>query len=161
MTSGGLRPGAPQNNFGVSATGGNGSAKGQPIRVAPGGPYGSRTASVQQQSGAPMAAGAPSASAQVPVEPTPPTVHALTGDTGVSGHHITTGVDFGRGAGSSVLPGAPMTDTRTLENTQIVKNYLPALLDAMKSPMATDSFKRFVNSLMKETQNVPSSLPLR
>ena len=69
MPKGGFRPNAPQNQFGVSGTGGNGSAKGQPVRVAPGGLYGARTASVQQQQGAPMATSAPPSAGPKPVVP--------------------------------------------------------------------------------------------
>lgn len=155
MVSGGFRPTAPQNNFAVSATGGNGNSGKQPIRVAPGGQYGSRTASVQQQKGAPMAAAtptAPSPGAQGPVTPTPPVVHPLTGDTGVSGDPITHGAPFGRGGGPEVLPQGFQGDTRKTENSQIVQQYAPALMEAMKAPNVPDSYKRFVNSLFKDIQ---------
>ena len=72
MASGGMRPTAPQNNFGVSATGGAGNSGKQPIRVAPGGLYGQRTALVQQQQGAPMASGQPSVQNKQPITPVLP-----------------------------------------------------------------------------------------
>ncbi len=159
--SGGLRPNAPQNKFGVSGTGGNGSKDGQPLRVAPGGKYGERKASLDQQRSAPMAT-VPTQGAQQSIpEVQAPTVHPLTGDTGSSGNPITHGVDFGAGAGSEVLPPNLSGDTRPTENLQIVQQYLPALLFAMKSPNAPDSFKRFVNVLIKETQNGSSNFPTR
>lgn len=152
MPSGGLRPTAPQNNFGVSATGGAGNSGKQPLRVAPGGTYGSRTALVQQQQGAPMASAGPISGAlpQGPATPTPPVVHPLTGDTGASGNHITTGMDFGRGAGSEALPQSMQSDTRLTENQQIIRQYGPALVAALKTPNVPDSYKRFVNSLLQD-----------
>ena len=144
--SGGLRPSAPQNNFGVSATGGNGN-KGQPVKVAPGGKYGERTAAVEQQSGAPMSnAGAPTSTGAF--NPMPSPIHPLTSPEGASGDHVTTGVDFGRGAGSEALPTNLSGDPRRIENAQIIKQYLPSLLEATKLPSTPDSFKRFVNYLL-------------
>ena len=55
--SGGNRPTAPQNNTGVSATGGAGSKDGQPNRYISGGTYGEGQALMQQQQSAPMSAG--------------------------------------------------------------------------------------------------------
>lgn len=154
MVSGGFRPTAPQNNFAVSGTGGAGNSGKQPMRVAPGGKYGERTAMVQQQSGAAMASAGPISGAmpQGPITQTPPTVHALTGDTGASGDPITHGTDFGRGGGSEVLPQGFRGDTRKTENVQIVQQYAPALISAMSAPNVPDSYKRFVNSLLQDVQ---------
>lgn len=144
---GGYRPTAPQNNFGASSIGGNGSAQGapkQPMRVASGGNYGDRKAMTTQQSGAPMAA-----SPQPPQMPLPE-VHPLTGDTGASGNYPTHGSDFGRGAGSDVLPQGFQGNTPQTENTQIVQQYGPSLVAAMSAPNVPDSYKRFVNALLKD-----------
>ena len=120
MPKGGFRPNAPQNQFGVSGTGGNGSAKGQPVRVAPGGLYGSRIASVQQQQGAPMAAPAqpsPGPKPIVPAQPTAPTQPAqpeqsaqpaqpmvpLFAPTQRPNEPVTTGVKDSPGAGPEAL----------------------------------------------------------
>lgn len=102
---GGYRPTAPQNNFGVSATGGDGSAQGtpkQPIRVAPGGQYGSRTALVQQQQGAPMAATPRTPVAPVPQVSTKP-LTPLFAPTERPHEPVTTGVKDSPGAGPEVL----------------------------------------------------------
>lgn len=159
MPKGGLRPNAPQNQFGVSATGGNGSAKGQPksqpIRPLTGGAYGSNKASVEQESAAPMfSSPSPPNLGQAPAIPLP-TVDPLHGDGGASGDPITHGTDFGRGAGSEVLPQGFSGDNRSIENVDIVQKYMPALVQAMQARDATDSFKRFVNTLLKEVQNGP------
>ena len=106
---GGYRPTAPQNNFGVSATGGAGNSGKQPIRVAPGGQYGSRTALVQQQQSAPMASSQPSAPASVPTVPTNAPVMPskpiipLTAPTERPYEPVTTGVPNSPGAGPEVL----------------------------------------------------------
>lgn len=71
MSSGGFRPDAPQNNNGISATGGNGKSGKQPIRVAPGGLYGTRNQAVTQQQGAPMAAAQPTVQNGQPSMPAP------------------------------------------------------------------------------------------
>lgn len=104
MASGGPRPTAPQNNFGVSATGGAGNSGKQPIRVAPGGLYGQRTALVQQQQGAPMSAANPTISAT----PTMPKMNQkpltpLFAPTERPQEPVTTGVPNSPGAGPEAL----------------------------------------------------------
>ena len=61
---------------------------------------------------------------------------------------MSTGVDFGRGAGSEALPKNLQNNTRPDENAMIAKQYLPDLVIAAQSKDAPDSFKRFVNFLM-------------
>jgi hypothetical protein len=63
---------------------------------------------------------------------------------------MTTGVDFGRGAGSEALPKNLVNNTRIEENAAIAKQYLPDLVIAAQSKDAPDSFKRFVNYLMAQ-----------
>lgn len=65
---------------------------------------------------------------------------------------ITAGVDFGPGPGSEVLPKGFGNNTRPIENAQIIKQYLPDLAFAAQSQDAPDSFKRFVNYLIENTQ---------
>ena len=97
MVSGGFRPTAPQNKFGVSATGGNGSKDGQPVRLAAGGAWGSRTAMATQQGGAAMKN---SEDTQVPDLPP---ITSLTAPTERPNEPITAGVNIGAGAGSEAL----------------------------------------------------------
>lgn len=63
---------------------------------------------------------------------------------------ITDGVDFGPGRGSEVMPPSLQQDNRQIENTELVKKYLPDLLNAARMPGAPDSYKRMINSLMRE-----------
>ena len=58
---------------------------------------------------------------------------------------ISDGVDTGRGRGSEALPPALNGDTRITENIDLMKKYLPDLLDAARLPGAPDSYKRLVN----------------
>lgn len=65
---------------------------------------------------------------------------------------ISAGVDFGRGPGSEALPAGFAGSTIPAENAEVIKNYLPDLAFAAQSKNAPDSFKRFVNYLMDNTQ---------
>jgi hypothetical protein len=67
---------------------------------------------------------------------------------------ITAGVDFGPGPGSEVLSKSLMNNARADENARIAAQYLPDLAFAARSPDAPDSFKRFVNYLIENSQGV-------
>jgi hypothetical protein len=67
---------------------------------------------------------------------------------------ITAGVDFGPGPGSEALPKNLMNNTRMDENAKIAAQYLPDLAFAAQSPNAPDSFKRFVNYLIENSQGI-------
>ena len=140
--SGGYQPSAPQNNFGISATGGAGSKDGQPNRYISGMPYGQGQATMQQQQSAPMSAG-----------PTPPPaapMGTLLDPTTNPSEPITAGVDFGRGPGSEVLPKNISADTRPNDNIDIIKKYFPAMSRASQLQDAPDSYKRFLSYLAGE-----------
>jgi len=143
--SGGDRPTAPQNNMGVSATGGAGSKNGQPKRYISGGKYGEGKALMEQQSGAPMAA-APKA--QNMAMPEGNALGTLLDPSSNPSEPITAGVDFGPGPGSDALPKNINANTRPDENRAIVQKYLPTLLSAANLPDTPDSYKRFVNYLI-------------
>jgi hypothetical protein len=59
-----------------------------------------------------------------------------------------TGIDFGRGAGSEMMPQNLISNERKIENQAIVKKYLPAFANAAKAPGAPKSFKGFVNYMV-------------
>ena len=143
--SGGYRPTAPQNNTGVSATGGAGSKDGQPNRYISGGKYGEGQALMQQQQGASMSAGP--ASTPAPVAAPLPLENQLMSPTNNPMEPITAGVDFGPGPGSEALPNNISAETRGTDNTAIIKKYYPALVKATQLPDAPDSYKRFVSYL--------------
>jgi hypothetical protein len=152
MPKGGYRPTAPQNNTGVSATGGAGSKAGQPNRYMSGGKYGEGKAMAEQQQGAPMAAAptgtsASPAAASMPPMPQMPSIGSLLDPTNNPEEPITAGVDFGPGPGSDAMPKGLSANTRPDENAALVAQYLPDLIQAASYKDAPDSFKRFVNYL--------------
>jgi hypothetical protein len=102
---GGYRPTAPQNNpANVSATGGAGQSGTQPARYISGMAYGEGQATMQQQQSAPMAGpNAPSASSANPMGEMLPSLTPLSAPTERPDEPITTGMDFGPGAGSEAL----------------------------------------------------------
>jgi hypothetical protein len=148
---GGFRPTAPQNNpANVSATGGAGQS-GQPARYISGLPYGQGQETMAQQTSAPMSA-APS-----PAEPSGDMagglgmqLRGLFDETQRPNEYISDGVDGTRGAGSEALPPVLASDQRPIENTALVQKYLPALMNAAKSPDAPDSYKKFLSYLMDQ-----------
>lgn len=97
MASGGYRPTAPQNNTGVSATGGAGSKDGVPNTRYSGFAYGQNQATNQQASAAPMGA-------QEPAMPSLPAVTPLSAPSETPNRPITYGMPFGEGAGPEVNP---------------------------------------------------------
>jgi hypothetical protein len=147
-TQGGYRPDAPQNNFGISATGGAGSKDGQPNRYIPNmkslGSTGVET--MAQQGGAKLAK----------AEETPTfdmsSIRTLLDDTQNPMEPQSTGVNFGRGAGERVLPASLRSDERLIENKAIINKYMPSLIAAAQSPDAPDSYKQFLNFTIKEMQ---------
>jgi hypothetical protein len=149
--SGGYRPTAPQNNTGVSATGGAGSKDGQPNRYISGGTYGQGKALMEQQQGAKMSSGpvaTPAPSNMAAAEGKP--LGTLMDPTNNPSEPITAGVDFGPGPGSDALPKNIDANTRPDENKQIIQKYLPSLLQAANLPDTPDSYKRFVNYLLSQ-----------
>lgn len=103
---GGMRPTAPQNNpANISATGGNGQSGTQAPRYISGMAYGEGQATMQQQQSAPMAGPTrPGAAKEMPMNiPNMPAITPLTAPTERPDEPITSGVDFGPGAGSESL----------------------------------------------------------
>lgn len=149
MVQGGYRPTAPQNNTGVSSTGGAGSKDGQPNRYISGGKYGEGKEMMEQQGGASMAKAATGTSAAPSSVPSAmlPQLQTLMDNIGGVAGPITAGMDIGAGPGSDALPKNLSGDTRPDENTAIVARYLPDLAYAASFADAPDSFKRFVNYL--------------
>lgn len=102
---GGFRPTAPQNNpANISATGGNGQSGTQPARYISGLPYGEGQATMQQQQAAPMAGqNTPPAQAGIGLEAFATPITPLTAPTERPDEPLTTGMDFGAGAGTEAL----------------------------------------------------------
>jgi len=146
--SGGNRPTAPQNNTGVSATGGAGSKDGQPNMYIPDmkslGSTGVET--MAQQGGAKLAKaeGIPAFDMS--------SIKTLLDDTQRPLEPQSTGVNFGRGAGEGVLPASLRSDERLIENKEIINKYMPSLVAAAQAPDAPDSYKQFLSFVIKEMQ---------
>lgn len=167
MVSGGMRPTAPQNNpANVSATGGNGqsgkfvaekAAKAAQLRMS-GLPQGENTAMAQQiTEGGNVAttASAANPASAVPA-PSPMNIASLLGAVEPLDSEprefrpISDGVDFGSGRGSEVLPASLNPTNRQIENTELIMRYKDDLINAARMPGAPDSYKRMVNSLLRE-----------
>lgn len=143
--SGGDRPRDP---FAISAVGGAGSKDGQPKRYISGGKYGEGKALMEQQQGASMSAPKMGAVSRGEYSEPMSKLRTLLDDTTNPLEPQSTGINFGRGSDSSVMPQNLVPDSRPLENQEIVKKYVPAFVNAAKSPNAPDSFKEFVNYLV-------------
>ena len=148
MPSGGMQPKASQNNFGVSGTGGAGSKDGQPNMYIPDmkslGSTGLET--MAQQGGAKLQKAESSPTFDMS------NIRTLLDDTQRPMEPQSTGVKFGRGADESVLPASLRSDERLIENKAIIKKYGPSLLAAGQDPDAPDSYKQFLNFIIKEMQ---------
>lgn len=147
---GGMRPTAPQNNpANVSGVGGAGQS-GNYTGFA----YGQNQAVNQQRVQGNQAVATTQAATPQPSEPYAgmnfPELGTLFDPDPNPMEPMTTGVDFGRGAGSEALPKNLQNNTRPDENAAVAKQYLPDLVIAAQSPDAPDSFKRFVNYLMAQ-----------
>lgn len=141
---GGANGGPQYNPANISATGGAGGTGKQAPKYIPGmkelGSTG--VATMEQQGGATMA-GNPT-----PSEPAPKLsiaellagsgMNTLMSDTDNPSEPISAGLD-------SQLPANITSDTRDLENIQVIQKYLPAMINASRIPGAPDSFKQFVN----------------
>lgn len=104
QNSGGFRPTAPQNNTGVSATGGAGSADGVPNISYTGMAYGQNKAvNEAMDSGLPMGAQTPAA-APVGAMGGLPQVTPITAPSETPERGITYGMPFGDGPGPEVNP---------------------------------------------------------
>jgi hypothetical protein len=168
MVSGGYRPTASQNDpYSVSPNGGNGQsgkfvaekvAKATQLRPS-GFAQGENTAMAQQISeggNVPTTASAANPASQLPQPGMGEGMAELLGaiepldSEPTEFRPISDGVDFGDGRGSEALPASLNPDNRQIENTELVRRYLPDLLNAARMPGAPDSYKRMINSLMRE-----------
>ena len=60
---------------------------------------------------------------------------------------ISDGVDIGRGRGSEALPATLTNPINQSQDLDLIKKYLPDLMNATRLPGAPDSYKRFINYL--------------
>jgi len=165
MVSGGFRPEAEQNNpFSVSGTGGNGqsgkfvaekAAKAAQLRPS-GFTQGMNTAISQQISEGGNVATTANAANPASKLPSGEGIAQLLGaiepldSEPQEFRPITDGIDGYSGRGSEVIPRSLNPNNRQIENVDLIKRYLPDLLNAARIPGAPDSYKRMINSLMRE-----------
>jgi hypothetical protein len=165
MVSGGFRPEAEQNNpFSVSGTGGNGqsgkfvaekAAKAAQLRPS-GFTQGMNTAISQQISEGGNVATTANAANPASKLPSGEGIAQLLGaiepldSEPQEFRPITDGIDGYSGRGSEVIPSSLNPNNRQIENVDLIKRYLPDLLNAARIPGAPDSYKRMINSLMRE-----------
>lgn len=164
MARGGANGGPQYNPANVSATGGAGQsgkyvaekvAKATQLRPS-GFPQGENKALAEQMSAGGNVASTASAANPAPAAPAMGGIADLMSavqplDAEPSQYMpITDGVDFGPGRGSEALPGSMRQDNRQIENADLIKRYMPDLLNAARMPGAPDSYKRMINSLLRE-----------
>lgn len=149
---GGYQVNASQNNFGVSAVGGNGSADGVPNINYTGFAYKENKA-VNEQMGAglPMGAQTPASFANEMITAgSGNPINTLLSETDNINEPVTTGAPIGPGAGPEILPKNISKDSRALENRAIVEKYMPLLFEGTKVQGAPESYKQFINFLMEQ-----------
>jgi hypothetical protein len=151
--SGGANGGPQYNPANVSATGGNGQS-GQAKPGYTGFAYGENKSLDTQAGGAKMAQAAQPQGAAAPdmsmiqgllsgvtpldADPTDPTIP------------VSNGVNVGRGAGEESLPAQYKSDRRQVENLDLIKQYMPDLINAARVQNAPDSYKQFINYLKSQ-----------
>jgi hypothetical protein len=161
MVSGGYRPDASQNNpMSVSGNGGNGqsgkfvaekAAKAMQLR-ATGYPQGQNQAIAEQiTEGGNVRTTAPA------VNPTPSAANPALGnfmseimplDAEPTEYlPVSDGIDFGRGRGSEAISPRLTSSINQTEGVDMIKRYLPDLMNATRLQGTPDSYKRFVNFL--------------
>ena len=147
--SGGYRPTAKQNNpANISATGGNGQAGNVDYS---GFAYGENQQLNETRKAMPL-------KNQTPNVPTvaPSDLSAMMGAVEPLDAEptnflpVTDGVDFGRGRGSEALPGKITNPINQNPNVDLIKRYLPDLMNATRLQGAPDSYRRFVNYLKEQ-----------
>ena len=144
--SGGPRPTAPQNNpANVNAMGGNGQS-GQANPNYTGFAYGQNQEINNQAASAPMAAAPAPAN---PMDSMMSGITPLNAET-TNDRPISDGIDFGRGRGSEAVSGRLTNPVNQNPNVDMIKQYLPDLLNATRLVNAPDSYKRFVNYLKEQ-----------
>lgn len=144
---GGLRPTASQNKFGVSATGGAGSAEGQPIRYTPGGNYGDAQENLAIQSAEPLSKSGVNLpqgrGGKAPVMPANRPLTPLSAPTEYPNEPMTTGIKTGDGPGKEVMASPLMLAAQGNEDVAKLQALLPVYAKIAESPNATNATRNF------------------
>ena len=149
--SGGFRPTAPQNNYAVSATGGNGNG-GQPARYVAGMPYGEGAdfmdlqsmARMEQAPAAPSAAGARrevvQAADQSPIVP-------LSAPSQMRDVPVTDGAAMGPGAGPEALGLDMANEVQNKAFANQIAQYMPVLMQVAANPNTSAETRDIIRQL--------------
>ena len=154
---GGNRPTAPQNNYGISATGGAGS-KGskQPIRYTAGMDDAAEYQDMQSsapmsQSGVQLPTGRGGAGAPVMPMDKPLTPHSAL--TERPEEPVTAGSPMGAGPGPEVLTAPAMLAAQNNEDYAKLATYLPVYAQIADAPTTTNAFRNFYRYLRTQVNN--------
>lgn len=146
-TRGGFRPTAPQNNpANINPMGGDG----QSGKNYSGFPYGVNKQIKEQKDGAKLAKAPTPQAAPVPTgNPLDELMGTFTPlDADYEGDlPVSDGVPVGRGRGEEALPTRLTSPINQSQDLDLIKKYLPDLLQATRLPGAPDSYKELVNYL--------------
>ena len=146
-TRGGFQPNAPQNNpANINPMGGDG----QSGKNYSGFPYGVNKQIKEQKDGAKLAKAPTPQAAPVPTgNPLDELMGTFTAlDADYEGDlPVSDGVPVGRGRGEEALPTRLTSPINQSQDLDLIKKYLPDLLQATRLPGAPDSYKELVNYL--------------
>jgi hypothetical protein len=149
MASGGLRPGAPQNNpANVSGTGGNGQS-GDYSGFA----YGQNKAINESRVAGNAAVSAINTAAPTaPERPALPEVTPITAPSAMPDQHILEGLSpLGQ---PNNIPGLPNGQDTSVDAARLV-SYLPALEHAASMPTSSEAFRNYVRLVRANTTGSP------
>jgi hypothetical protein len=165
MVRGGFRPEAQQNNpFSVSGTGGNGqsgkfvaekAAKASQLRMS-GLPQGQNTAISQQISEGGNVASTANAANPASKLPSGGSIADILGAIEPLDSEpqeflpITDGIEGYSGRGREALPGSIRNPIQQNQNLEIIRKYLPDIINATRLPGVPDSYRRFANFLKEQ-----------
>ena len=165
MVSGGYRPTASQNNpMSVSGDGGNGQSgkfaakkteKAAQLRMS-GLPQGENTAVAQQITQGGNVSTTANAANPASKVPSGMGLAELLGSLDTLDSEpkeflpATDGVDGYSGRGREALPGSIRNPIQENPNLEIIKRYLPDIINATRIPGVPDSYRRFANYLKEQ-----------
>jgi hypothetical protein len=153
---GGNRPTAPQNNYGVSATGGAGSAGKQPTRYTAGmdnaGEYQAiQSAEPLAKSGVSLPTGSGGAGAPVmPMTGVSDNVVPLSAPTQRPDEPVTAGAAMGPGPGPEAMSAPTMLSMQNNQDLAKMAAYLPIYQQIAEQPHATNAMRNFVRWMQSQ-----------
>jgi hypothetical protein len=151
---GGNRPDAPQNNYGVSATGGAGSSGAkQPVRYTAGMDNAAEYQDIQSsapinKSGVTLPTGRGGAGAPV-MQPLTP----MSAPTERPDEPVSAGAALGTGPGNEALTSTTMLAMQNNQDLAKLAAYLPAYASIAEHPDATNAFRNYYRWLRSQVDS--------